>query len=274
MTVTALPPNGTVLLADGFTPVRLSQALPLAELGTLKFRPALSSTVGSPGFGSSTTNPAGAAVDAEARLPAGYSVLSVPHDCGARTVGIQICTGTDHPPADACAIITGLPSNGTVLLADGTTAVTQGQTLTAAQLKRLRFKPAIAGVGQISDLSYLVIRPAGGTLAGCVLLIVRPAAPPWSATARRAPAPASVAESSSAVAGGPAVRRDMRLSFGSSPKPIASAAWTAWEAGKDEKHVRLAGAMIQEKGQDLKIKRASFAPKRRRRPSNASASVR
>ena len=89
MTVIALPPNGTVLLADGFTPVRLMQVLTLTQLSALKFRPALSSTAGSQAFESSTANPAGVAVDAEARLPAGYSVLSVPQDSGARTIGIR-----------------------------------------------------------------------------------------------------------------------------------------------------------------------------------------
>ena len=224
MTVIALPPNGTVLLADGLTPVRPRQVLTLAQLEALKFRPALSSTAGSQAFGFSTTNPAGVVVDAEARLPAGYSVLSVPQDSGARTIGIQISSATDHLAPETCAIITGLPSNGTVLLADGMTSVTQGQTLTAVQLKRLRFRPAIDAVGQISDLHYLIVGPTGGALAGCVLLIVRPAAPPLSATARSAPDPASVAESSSAGSAGPAARLETRLSSGSSSKLLLSVA--------------------------------------------------
>jgi hypothetical protein len=225
MTVTALPPNGTVLLADGFTPVHLRQALPLAELGTLKFMPALSSTAGSPGFGSCTTNPAGAVVDAEAGLPAGYSVLSVPRDSGARTIGIQIFAGSDYPASESYAIITGLPPNGAVLLADGTTAVTRGQTLTAAELKRLRFRPAIDAVGQISTMNYLVVGPPGGPVAGCVLLIVAPATPPLSATGRSPPAPASVAESSIVAPAGAAAP--------STPRSIPMALRTE----KDEKHV-------------------------------------
>jgi hypothetical protein len=36
MAVTALPPNGTVLLANGLTPVRLRQVLTLAQLRSLK----------------------------------------------------------------------------------------------------------------------------------------------------------------------------------------------------------------------------------------------
>jgi hypothetical protein len=195
MTVTALPPNGTVLLADGFTPVRLGQLLPLAHLGALKFRPALSGTAGGSGFRSPTAPPAGAVVAAEPGLPAGCAVLSVPLNSGARTIGIQLCPRFDHRASGSFGIITGLPENGAVLLADGTTAVAPGQTLTAAQLKRLRFRPAADTSGQISALSYLVVGPAGGAVAGCVLLIVRPVAPPLGATGRGGSAPASVAGS-------------------------------------------------------------------------------
>jgi large repetitive protein len=183
MTVTALPPNGTVLLADGFTPVRLQQALTLAELSGLKFKPALSSTAGSQCSDSSTTEQARSVVDDEAWLPAGYSILSVPQHSGARTIGIQICAAADSAASQSYAIITELPSNGIVLLADGTTSVVQGQTLTAAQLRRLRFRPAATAAGQISNLSFLMVH-AAGSAAGCSLLIVRPAAP---LTVRSAP---------------------------------------------------------------------------------------
>ena len=175
MAVTALPPNGTVLLADGFTPVRLRQVLTLAELSGLKFKPALSGAAGSPCSGSSAAKQTRLVVDAEAWLPAGYSILTVPQHSGARTIGIQICAGSDSAAAESCAIVTELPSNGTVLFADGTTSVVQGQTLTAAQLRRLRFKPAVTAVGQISNLSFLMVGRAARAAAGCCLLIVRPA---------------------------------------------------------------------------------------------------
>ena len=270
MTVIALPPNGTVLLADGFTPVRLMQVLTLTQLSALKFRPALSSTAGSQAFESSAANPAGLAVDAEARLPAGYSVLSLPQDSGARTIGIETSTANDHPASETCAIIIRLPSNGTVLFADGMTAVTQGQTLTAAQLKRLRFKPAIDAVGQISDLSYLIVSPAGGALAGCVLLIVHPAAPPLPATAR-SPAPASVAESSSAGSTGPAALVDTRLSSGSLSKLIPSALRSERQGSEDEKHAPPSGADTQARRRGPK---AAFSTRSSPRTRNASADFR
>lgn len=269
MTVTALPPNGTVLLADGFTPVRPRQVLTLAQLEALKFRPALSSTAGSQASGSSTTNPAGEVVEAEARLPAGYSVLSVPEGSGARTIGIQISADTDHPAAGSCAIITGLPSNGSVLLADGTTVVTQGQTLTAAQLKRLRFRPAADATGQISDLSYLAIRAAGSALAGCVLLIVAPATLPLSATTRRTPAPAAVAERSSAGSAGAALLDAYRSSTSSS-KLISSVQRTDDEGKQDGKNMLQSGVDIRARRRERTVKRTSIG--NGRRPRNVLSS--
>jgi hypothetical protein len=269
--VTALPPNGTVLLADGFTPVRPRQVLTLAQLEALKFRPALSSAAGSQAFGSSTTNPAGVVVEAEARLPAGYSVLSVPQGSGARTIGIQL-SATDRLASETCAIITALPSNGTVLLADGVTTVTQGQTLTAAQLKRLRFRPAIDAVGQISDLSYLAIRPAGSALAGCVLLIVAPATLPLSATARRTPAPAAVAESSNAASAGAAALLDTYCSSTSSSTLIPSVLRTEKESRQDGKNMLQSSADTRARGRERIVKRTSIG--NRRRPRNVSSSPR
>jgi hypothetical protein len=192
MAVTALPPNGTVLLADGLTPVRLRQVLTLAQLRSLKFRPALSGTAGSSGFGSPASNPNGAVVGAETGLSAGYAVLSVPQDGGARSIGIQISSEHCDQASGSHAIITGLPTNGAVLFADGKSAVTQGQTLTTAQLKRLRFRPTADATGQISTLSYLVVGSAGDALAGCVLLIVAPGTPLWSALGRNGHASAGV----------------------------------------------------------------------------------
>lgn len=270
MTVTALPPNGTVLLADGFTPVRLRQALPLAELGTLKFRPALSSTAGSPDFGSSTTRPEGVGAGAEARLPAGYFVLSVPQDSGARTIGIQISGGSDHLATESHVIVTTLPSNGAVLLADGTTHVAQGRTLTVAQLRRLRFRPAADAVGQISNLSYLAINPAGSAVAGCVLLVVGPATPRLSATARSAPTPVTAVGSSIVTAAGAAAPFNTNLSSKASSKLMPSMLRTEKVGRKDEKHVLSSDLDVQARGQGLRGKRA-FSTGSRRRPGNASS---
>jgi hypothetical protein len=255
MTVTALPPNGTVLLADGFTPVRLQQALTLAELSALKFKPALSSAAGSRCSGSSTTGQVRSVVDDEAWLSAGYSILSVPPHSGARTIGIQICNGADSAASESYAIITGLPSNGTVLLADGATSVVQGQTLTAAQLRRLRFKPAVAAVGQISNLGFLMVH-AAGSAAGCSLLIVHPAAP---VTARSAPTPVTAAEGSIAVAAGAAAPFDTYLSSMPASKQIPPVLQTEEDGRKREKRALPSSADTQARGRAAMVKRAAFS---------------
>lgn len=206
MNVTALPPNGTVLLADGVTPVRLNQVLTMAECRALKFKPALNSAAGSSRFGR-TTKPDCAVVDTETWLPAGLSTMSAPQDSGARTVGIKVC----REALASCAIITELPSNGTILLADGTSPVAVGQTLTAAQLTRLRFRPARGAEGHISNLSYLVVGAAGSAIAGCVLFVVHPAAPPSRSTSYSTPTPATMVESSSEASANPAALQDARL---------------------------------------------------------------
>ena len=273
MTVTALPPNGTVLLADGFTPVRLRQVLPLDQLQALKFRPALSSTAGSRGFGSLTARQTSVVVSAEARLPAGYSVLSVPQDSGARTIGIQLSTGFDHPASESYVIITGLPSNGSVLLADGTTHVAQGQTLTAAQLKRLRFRPAVDAVGHISNLSYLALDPAGSAVAGCVLLVVGPAIPRLSATARSAPTPVTAVRSSVVVAAGAAAPFNAQLSSTSPSRLIPSLVRAEKSGRKDKKRTQPSGADVQARGQDPNSKHG-FPTGNRRRPRNVPSCFR
>ena len=274
MTVTALPPNGTVLLTDGFTPVRLRQVLPLDQLRALKFRPAWSSTAGSPGFGPPASRPTGVVAGAEARLPAGYFVLSVPQDSGARTIGIQVSCGSDHPASTSYAIITGLPSNGAVLLADGTTYVERGQTLTTAQLKRLRFRPAADVVGQISTLSYLVVDPAGSAVEGCVLLVVGPATPRLSVTARSAPTLVTAARGSIDVAAGAAAPFDTCLSSMSASKQIPPVLQTEEDGRKREKPALPSNADTQARGRAAMVKRAAFSTGNRRRPRNVSSGFR
>jgi hypothetical protein len=198
MTVSALPPNGTVLLADGFTPVRLRQVLTLTELSALKFSPALNRTAGSSAFGLSTPHQAGTVVEPEAPLPAGYSVSIVPQESGPRTIGIRIPASSDAEASECHAVVTALPSNGTVLFADGKTPVTQGQTLAMTQFRRLRFRPSIAAVGQISSLTYLVVDLAGSA-SGCVLLIVCPETRRPTATTQSVPSPATAARSNVAA---------------------------------------------------------------------------
>ena len=50
-------------------------------------------------------------------------------------------------------MVTGLPSNGTILLAGGVKPVTLGETLTVQQLTALKFRPTLNLYGQNSSFA-------------------------------------------------------------------------------------------------------------------------
>ena len=187
VTVTTLPSNGTVLLADGVTPVNLSQTLTVQQLTALRFRPALNIYGQSSSFAFTVSDPGGASVSATAALTieptttpllATWTSLSVPQNTGATPVGILAPSDANYASSALNVKITGLPTNGTVVLADGSTAVTAGETLTVAQLTGLMFKASASGSGRISDVEYRVSDPGGQTATGSALLVVGPTTPP------------------------------------------------------------------------------------------------
>src|SRR5207237_1051382 len=61
---------------------------------------------------------------------------------------------------------TGLPSDGAVLLSDGHTAISNGQTLSVSQLTGLMFKPTAGLTGKSSNFTYLVTDPTGLSTTG------------------------------------------------------------------------------------------------------------
>jgi hypothetical protein len=161
--VTALPPHGMVFKEDGITPLGLGQVVTAAELAALKFRPATVQF----GFATGSTIEPGVQ---------SWSVLSVPQHGEARPIGIQ-ASGIS---IDSYVTITELPSNGTVLLAGGITAVKPEQTLSVAQLNGLMFAPAADASGKISILQYRADSPKTAIIGG-VLLVVGLDAPPLCA---------------------------------------------------------------------------------------------
>jgi hypothetical protein len=160
VTVTALPSHGLVFKEDGITQVGLGQMVTAAELAALKFRPAAAQT----GFATGPTSKL---------RPEGWFVLSVPQNGEPRQIGIQ-ASGVS---IESYVTIIELPSNGTVLLADGITAVTPGQALSVAQLNGLMFTPAADASGKISVLQYCAGAPDTVVISG-VLLVVGPHGPP------------------------------------------------------------------------------------------------
>ena len=153
LTVTGLPSDGATLMADGLKRVAIGDILTIAELAGLSFSPA------SPRSGNPT--------------PWQGSVIYVPQDSGRLPMPLlaelPLGLGVDTPVA-----ITALPSNGSVFLADGMTALWPGQVITAAQLCGLTFRAAAGAVGQISLLRY---RDSDRTFGGEALLVVGPNLP-------------------------------------------------------------------------------------------------
>src|ERR1700676_4385912 len=158
--VTALPSHGAVLKEDGITQIHLGQTVTAAELAALRFTPVTtcSESASGPEMGP-TWNGLG---------------LYVLQNCGPTPIPIQPPNLSRGLAADLYVTITERPSNGTVLLSDGITVVTQGQALHIAQLSGLMFRPAADACGQISLLQY---RSCGSSepLTATVLLVVGPA---------------------------------------------------------------------------------------------------
>src|SRR5258708_755354 len=92
--------------------------------------------------------------------------LTVAEDAAATVIGIVAPTDPNYSATQLTVTMNGLPSDGTVYLADGTTAVTVGETLTVAQLTGLTFKPTTGAFSQSSSFSYTVTDPAGLSAAG------------------------------------------------------------------------------------------------------------
>jgi autotransporter passenger strand-loop-strand repeat protein len=99
--------------------------------------------------------------------------LSVSGGAGATAIGIAAPSDPDNAGSALTISVTALPANGTVTLADGTTAVTIGESLTLAQLTGLEFTPGKAAGGSSSSFTYSVSDPAGNTTSGSATLSVK-----------------------------------------------------------------------------------------------------
>ena len=163
ITVTGLPAVGTVTLADG-TPVTNGQVLTAAQLAGLQFdAPAdqLAATTTSFTYsvsdGTVTVN-AGTTINVtpvnDAPV-ASSSAITVAEESVNTPLGLTAPTDVD---GDALTItVTGLPTVGTITLADGT-PVTTGQVLTAAQLAGLQFDAPADLLGHDDLVQLLGVR--------------------------------------------------------------------------------------------------------------------
>jgi hypothetical protein len=105
-------------------------------------------------------------------LTVGSTQLSVLQNVTATPIKITAPTDSVYSAAQLKITVTGLPSDGTVLLSDGTTAVTNGQVLTVSQLTALQFKPTTDIAAVSSTFTYKVSDPSGATASGAVSLTI------------------------------------------------------------------------------------------------------
>src|SRR5260370_41210096 len=98
--------------------------------------------------------------------------LTVPENASATTIGLLAPTNTQYSPSQLTITVTGLPTDGTVLLADGVTKVYVGEILTVAQLTGLNFLPTPGLFSQRSTFSYSAADPSGAKASGSATLAI------------------------------------------------------------------------------------------------------
>src|SRR5260370_28399475 len=87
--------------------------------------------------------------------------MTVATNTAPTTIGIAAPSDPNYTASQLSVTLTGtLPTDGTVYLADGVTAVTSGEILTVAQLTGLKFAPTPAAVSFHDQLTYSVTDPA------------------------------------------------------------------------------------------------------------------
>src|SRR5438270_4037564 len=168
VTINALPSNGTVIdTFDGST-VAVGETFVGWHLSGLAFRP-------TPGLGPQSsmltytiTDPLGASALGSATLTIGNTVdVTVAQGSAPMAIGIPAPNDPNYSASQLTISVTGLPTNGSVTLADGVTPVTLGESLTVSQLTGLRFRPmsglpADSGfTTNNSGLTYSISDPSG-----------------------------------------------------------------------------------------------------------------
>ena len=189
-----LVPNasfGTILLADGVTVVTAGSTFTEAQAGQLrglKFKPALNANGGGT-FEFTVQDNGGTANggvdtlletvtitvtpvnDPPVILTGSVNPLTVLENAAATSFGFSTLTfgpggGTDEAPQTLTYSVTAVPdpSLGNVLLSDGTTIVTAGNSYSLAQIQGMQFKPALNAYG--TGTFTFTVKDNGGTVNG------------------------------------------------------------------------------------------------------------
>src|SRR5258708_10826647 len=107
--------------------------------------------------------------------------LTVEEDSGPTAIGITAPTDPNYPNSQLTVTVTGVPTDGTILLADGVTPIRDGETLTVAQLTGLLFQPTESALGVSSTFTYIAEDPSGAISTGSAILAIRSVTLPGAA---------------------------------------------------------------------------------------------
>jgi hypothetical protein len=182
VTVTGLPTDGSVYLADGVTDVTEGEVLSVVQLTGLTFKPAAGMSSQTSQFTYSVADPAGLRAAGTATLAIGPAIVNGPQatsssltvgaNSAPATIGIAAPSDPNYTASQLGVVVTHLPGNGIVYLADGVTKVLLSQHLSVAQLAGLEFAPTPGASAQSAQFTYDVSDPAGLSTAGAVTLAV------------------------------------------------------------------------------------------------------
>ena len=109
--------------------------------------------------------------------------LTVAENSAATPIAIKSPTDAAYAASQLTAVVTCLPTDGTVLLPDNVTAVALGQKLTVAQLTGLDFKPTAGLYGSSSMFAYEIVDPVGRPAMGAATLTIASQPPPVTVAA-------------------------------------------------------------------------------------------
>ncbi len=190
VTIKALPTDGSIYLAGGTTAVTVGEKLTVAQLTGLTFTPITGDFSQSSSLSYKVTDPSGASATGSATLAIGPATtttsstaptttpasLTVAENAAATAIGITAPTDPSYSASQLTVTVNALPNDGTIYLADGTTAVTVGESLSVTQLTGLTFKPTTGLSSQSSGFSYKVTDPTGASATGSATLAIAAAA--------------------------------------------------------------------------------------------------
>ncbi|WP_235581906.1 immunoglobulin-like domain-containing protein, partial [Rhizobacter sp. Root29] len=170
VTIVSIPAGASLLLADGVTVVTAGQTLSAADAAGLLFKPAADFN-GNAGVSFTVTDNSGA-VSAPASVAISVTPVndlpvatSVPAGSGLEDTAIAVhLGGSDIDGSVTSVTVTTLPQHGTLYLPDGTTPVSAGTPISAADAANLVFRPDPNYHGS-TDIGFTVTDNEGGTSA-------------------------------------------------------------------------------------------------------------